>query len=202
MLTRLILAALVMPAPQEAESYFPAKDGSVRHFAIDSDAYRGKGCSHKYELVGKREFTLIDADGGDVEKMKWRKETAGPEDFHVSDGDESVYVVRKTKDEIRVYKQEYGTMFVLHYVFPRELKAGLKWKGAQVYLSCGFGVTSADYETAGDKVTVPAGTFEAIRVDIASRFGMKESIWFARGKGIVKWKSDRGTMELSRVEEK
>ena len=37
-----------------------------------------------------------------------------------------------------------------------------------------------------EKMTLPAGTFDAMRIDLACG-GHKSSIWLAPGTGIVKW---------------
>jgi len=197
-----MLAALLLLPAQEKDSFFPAKEGSVRTFRTNVSSYGGKEFTHRYEKVGKRVFTLVEANPEDVKSMKVREATAGADDLLVLEGEQMLFVVRKTKDEVRVYRHAWGEEFSLTYVFPTELKAGLKWTSPHVYPSCGWFVAELEYAATEEKVTVPAGTFDAVRVAIGKRWRQSpeatptETIWFARGQGIVKWTNNRGTHEL------
>jgi hypothetical protein len=77
-----------------------------------------------------------------------------------------------------------------------DLKAGMSWKAETIYLSCGFGSHVEEYSTVTEKVTVPAGTFEAIRVDVAHEKRVHTSLWFAPGRGLVKIKQGERVEEV------
>lgn len=84
--------------------------------------------------------------------------------------------------EVRFYREWMDNLYARQWTIRTDLKAGLKWKAETVYLSCGFGSDEETYEAFADQVE--GG--DAIRVDISQEGVVHTSLWFARGRGLIK----------------
>ena len=76
---------------------------------------------------------------------------------------------------------------------------GATWPGHQLFPSCGFLPLPATFSAHAVKVTVPAGTFDALRIDGEAEWGdqpVRESVWLVRGLGIVKLETRDESWEL------
>ena len=172
MTSLLILAVLA----QDTNAFFPDKVGSATLWG-------------KLEAVGDKKFQVVrlsdkGAEYKPIEGKNWR----------VLKG---FGAVEYASDEFRFYTDHMDGLLGRTWTIKSDLKAGLKWKAETIYLSCGFGSHEENYATSVEKVTVPAGTFDAIRVDIAHEERVHTSLWFARGKGLVKMKQGDQVYELA-----
>ncbi|GEM_PF-7106523 len=91
-----------------------------------------------------------------------------------------------------------GSLNSLLWGIPSDVAPGRRWRG-RVYACNGFSVSEKEYTAVVDRVDVPAGSFDALRID-----GGEDSLWLVRGIGIVKWirmgRMERQVRELVSVE--
>lgn len=190
------LALALLCTPQEKESFLPTKAGVSQTFR-HTRGERVTEVVRTTEDLGKEDLMLVDpADDG---AKKWDFKEFRPEGAEftlVREGEQIVHVIRTTRDEIRIYSHAWDKTFHLSHALKTDLKDGMTWTSRHLYMSCGWGVADRSYTTTAEKVTVPGGTFDAIRVDMDTRVDGKESIWLVRGRGIVKWQERLGTLEL------
>ena len=105
----------------------------------------------------------------------------------------SGWTVGETFDAIRIHANVLGA---LEWEFPKVLEGVTPWRGSILELSCGLVRTEVEYRVARETVEVPAGTFEAWRIEryrvnqrthqVGERY---EALWIVSGVGIVKWRS-------------
>jgi hypothetical protein len=107
-------------------------------------------------------------------------------------------VVRVTPQGVQVFEELWdGAMLGSVWSLPADLQPGARWSSAQVYLSCGFGIVEQTFAASAEQVTVPAGTFDAIRIDATDMYG-DYSLWVVEGLGLVKQVRGETNTELAR----
>ncbi len=192
---RWLAFALILPA-QEKESFLPTQAGVSRTFR-HTRGERVTEVVRTTEELGKTELRLVDPVEDDPKQREFREfRPEGAEFSLIREGEEILHVIRSTRDEIRIYSHAWEKTFHLSHSVKSDLREGMKWTSRHLYLSCGWGVAERSYATAAERVTVPAGTFDAIRVDMDTKVGGKEALWLVRGQGVVKWEERHGTLEL------
>lgn len=190
------LALALFCTAQEKESFLPTKAGMSRTFR-HTRGEQVREVVRTSEELGKRELELVDPAADEAKKWDFTEfRPEGAEFTLVREGEQIVHVIRTTRDEIRIYSHAWDKTFHLSHTLKTDLKDGMTWTSRHLYMSCGWGVADRSYTATAEKVTVPAGTFDSIRVDTNTRIDGKESIWLVRGRGIVKWQERDGTLEL------
>ncbi len=71
---------------------------------------------------------------------------------------------------------------------PSDPEATPEWKGDRARREDGFVIGEESYTATAEKVTVPFGELDAVKIEVGAR-----TIWLARGVGIVKMIDDDGT---------
>jgi hypothetical protein len=89
-------------------------------------------------------------------------------------------------------------------ILPVPFRAGVTWKYKQVESPTGAGAVGTDTVVGVEKVTVPAGTFEAVRVDTDCTYTwrggvwvLKRSRWYAPHVGMIQEKDKDGNLVLA-----
>lgn len=106
------------------------------------------------------------------------------------------WAIESSDGEIRIFHELVKGHFGIHWVLKTDMKDGSTWTGHRIYLSCGFGDAEETYKAVAEKVTVPAGTFDAIRIDATEKNVSTRSLWIVRGVGIVKISEEGRVCEL------
>jgi hypothetical protein len=91
---------------------------------------------------------------------------------------------------VLVYAEQYG-LFSVAWCLPSDLHAGGQWTSHEVQMSCGWAVFAHECQAVAEEVSVEAGTFQALRVEIDER-----SRWFVKGLGVVKEATRAWSREL------
>lgn len=86
--------------------------------------------------------------------------------------------------------------FTARFTVPAEPEDGAEWAGEQVFASCGFGAAPATFHATRERVTVPAGTFNALKLEVKTNGRVFETLWLREGVGIVKLDNGHETWEL------
>ena len=105
--------------------------------------------------VPKEEFSEIATISPVGSMVRWGVEREG---F----GLEPSWLVGESADAIQIYA---GFMNPLQWEFPKELTDGAQWQGSILVLSCGFMDLPVEYTATRETVEVPAGTFDAWRIE-------------------------------------
>jgi len=86
--------------------------------------------------------------------------------------------------------------FTERLTIPASPEDGAEWAGEQVFASCGFGAAPASFHATREQVSVPAGTFNALKVEAKANGRVFETVWLLEGVGIVKLDTGCETWEL------
>ncbi len=106
-------------------------------------------------------------------------------------------VVAAGVDGLEVYVNEPSMpMFMAAWKIPENLSTGARWTSNEVRFSCGWGVWEQSCEAHAERITVPAGSFETLRIDGASYNG-PHTIWLAAGLGPVRFGVGDYAIELA-----
>jgi hypothetical protein len=177
MLTLLAAALLV----QSSDDWLPLRNGTTLTFRQKSDekkiTLRVASWRHKDAV-----FVLDSTEKGLVERA------AGDDTVALLDGDEVALAVQTVKDGVGLFVTEVKGHFSLDLTLRLPLKDGLAYDATRVWLSCGFAAAARPHKVSAEKVTLPAGTFDTLRVESGP-----DAVWLAKGVGIVKRR--HGTIE-------
>jgi hypothetical protein len=131
------------------------------------------------EKIGEGKIQLIT----EVGDSGYKTESPGKSSIALKEGDRIAWIVEFEAKEIRFYRNAMGAMFTRHWT----IREADQWEAEGVFLSCGFGSRKESYKASTEKVTVPAGTFEAVKIELSYEGRPFQTLWFARGVGLVKW---------------
>lgn len=116
-------------------------------------------------------------------------------------GDAGAVHVERAKDgalSIALNTFHGSEFFTERFTIPASPADGAEWAGEQVFASCGFGAAPATFHATRERVTVPAGTFRALKVEAKCSGQVFETLWLLEGVGIVKLDTGCETWELVR----
>lgn len=153
-------------------------------------------------MRGRTEDATWRIEKSSVEKLAqpgddfdWNEAEVKGDLLAVKEGGTKIHVLESARDEIRIYSNRFGH-FVLTMTIKKDLRPGMTWKGKEIVMSCGFISLPVEYVASAEMVTVPAGTFDAVRIDVKSTRARSQTLWIAKGFGIVKWSLPGQTLEL------
>ena len=104
-------------------------------------------------------------------------------------------VLDVAKGSLWAYSASNGGPLGTTFRLPLDLEAGLSWTFKEVYMSCGWGVSECALEAKTERVSVPAGEFEALRIELGG-FALGGTLWLAKGVGLVRFENFGGALEL------
>jgi len=171
----------------------PTRLGSFWKFRMDGE----KESTWKLSPLPDGKITLVDwSDEGDTpwENMKWVVVEGGEAShFSIMEGDSPRFIIKNTGDEIRMYRHEFGTWYVIDWVIRTDdFQEGRSFRTPRAYAGCGFWTELVSCTVKSEKVLLPAGEFHAFRFD-----SDLQSLWIVPGIGIVKMTNGHSTFELS-----
>jgi len=107
-----------------------------------------------------------------------------------------LFVLRAAEHEVRILQNRGNGHYVQRSAFKRALSDGMKWTAAEV--GGWDGVTTFDREcvVTSEKIEGMAGIFDTLRIDVLSNGVKRESIWLARGVGLVQWQVEEYPLPL------
>ncbi len=189
MTTLFALAALLV---QDAEPWFPGKPGTVLTFRRD-----GKETQTTLASIDLAKITAVDTtDDSNKYVPLTAKSAVGAGD----DDDRRGTITVFDEKGVRIYRRYGNNHAGLALSVPLDVKDGSSWEFRRVVLSCGFMGIDVKARAKAEKVTVPAGTFDAIRIDVIDDERVTESLWIVRGMGIVKSGQGEHATELVKIE--
>ena len=192
-LCSLLLFALTLHA---SDAWLPLEEGTTRTFRITED---GETREVALALAAPSPETLATVVPEAEPSMSWNEETRPSKGMlALREGEEILVVMASTPNGVRLSWNYYGQILPLCEV-PLDLTAGVDVEIRTAQPCCGIGIFPGRLRTTSETVSLPAGAFEAIRIDLVdSREPVSvESLWLVRGIGIVKWVKDGRTIELA-----
>ena len=182
-----MLTLMIALLAQASDDWLPLRNGTTLAFRQKDGmkiSLRVASWRHK-----DAKFILDSTDKGLVERA------AGDSTIALLDGDEVALAIQSTKDGLGLFVSEFKDHFALDLTVKFPLKDGLAYDATHVWLSCGFAAAPRAHKVVAQKVTVPAGTYDALRIDAGT-----DSLWLAKGIGIVKRRQGATEWELLSVE--
>jgi len=177
-----------------AQDWMPAEHGTTWTFRDTLDG-RVTERSLRAGSLPNEEIELVVS----VEDAKRRDEKVDATTIGLFDGERLAWILQTTPDEVRQFRSMGMRWHTMELSIPRALKDGATWKAPHTWMSCGFATTERTYTAVAERVTVPAGAFDAIRVD-AAEGSRTTSMWLVKGVGIVKQVAGGRTSELVKIE--
>lgn len=194
-LCSLLLFALSLHA---SDAWLPLEEGT-RTFRITED---GVARDVRLTVAAPTETALTFVAPEPAPSIGWNEETRPSTGMlALREGEETLLVFESTPNGVRLSWNSFGWIAPLCEL-PNELAEGMDVEVRTARPCCGIGIFPGRLRTTSETITVPAGTFEAIRVDLVdTREPISEdSLWLVRGIGIVKWVADGRTLELTSAE--
>jgi hypothetical protein len=109
------------------------------------------------------------------------------------------YLVTVNDHEVRIFVDRGNERFVQQDLLKRDLKPGMAWSASWVPTWGLADVATRTYAVSAERLPVGAGrTLETLRVDVSVAGIRRESLWLARGVGIVRWDAERHPGSLFR----
>ncbi len=172
---------------QNEEPWFPSKPGTVLTFRKDN-----KDSKTTLEAVDASKLRIVRAGDKGFKDIPFDARSAvslGKTEFQST-------IAAMSEKEIRIFHNYFGEDLCLQLSIPLDVKDGSQWTFRQVVMSCGYMGLDMEAKATSERITVPAGTFDALRIDVSHGKSSETSYWIVRGMGIVK----SGEGELVKIE--
>lgn len=205
----LAIAALLLPCllqvvlaegeehPVSQHAYFPTPEGAswtYRHVTAPDEGSAPVVTRTVVAVVPVEQPLGIWSEGPDGRVEE--RQAAGRTLLRATGGALPDLVLEVTPGGLFAYEpMEHVPLFASAWHLPPDLAAAGSWPFRELFFSCGFGGWQRTATARAEEVTVPAGTFQAIRVELPGDRGPR-TLWLVEGLGPVKLHQGGATLEL------